>query len=245
MSLQYGVPLEDYVRKFSHMRFEPQGYTKNPDIRIAKSLIDYIFRWMGNTFLPGYKEASQGVLPSAEASGGSATDDDADGGSAPGAKARVQGSGFGVQEKKSRPKAGDKPGLKAEGGKASTSSAQGKKTDGGATATLADPTPDAGHRSKEGHPTAKPSNGHSNGNGNGHANGNGNGHANGSGGDISAALLARAGVMLKDNGPNTARSEQFADFQSDAPACDNCGSITVRAGNCYLCHNCGSSMGCS
>ena len=60
MSLQYGVPLEDYVRKFSHMRFEPQGYTKNPDIRIAKSLIDYIFRWMGNTFLPGYKEASHG-----------------------------------------------------------------------------------------------------------------------------------------------------------------------------------------
>ena len=49
MSLQYGVPLEDYVRKFSHMRFEPQGYTKNPDIRIAKSLIDYIFRWLGIT----------------------------------------------------------------------------------------------------------------------------------------------------------------------------------------------------
>ena len=84
--------------------------------------------------------------------------------------------------------------------------------------------------------------GPANGNGNGHANchSNGNGH-----GEISAALLARAGVMLKDGGPNTARSEQFADFQSDAPACDNCGSITVRAGNCYLCHNCGNSMGCS
>jgi ribonucleoside-diphosphate reductase alpha chain len=51
--------------------------------------------------------------------------------------------------------------------------------------------------------------------------------------------------MLKDGGPTTARSEQFADFQSDAPACDNCGAITVRNGNCYLCHNCGSSMGCS
>ena len=64
-------------------------------------------------------------------------------------------------------------------------------------------------------------------------------------GDISAALLARAGVLLKDSGPNTARSEQFAEFQSDAPACDNCGAITVRNGNCYLCHNCGTSMGCS
>ncbi len=61
MSLQYGVPLEDYVRKFSHMRFEPQGHTKNPDIRIAKSLVDYIFRWLGITFLPGYKEASLGM----------------------------------------------------------------------------------------------------------------------------------------------------------------------------------------
>ncbi|HEY6563880.1 MAG TPA: hypothetical protein VIY86_05255, partial [Pirellulaceae bacterium] len=37
----------------------------------------------------------------------------------------------------------------------------------------------------------------------------------------------------------------FGRFQSDAPSCDNCGSITVRNGNCYLCHNCGSSMGCS
>ena len=42
-----------------------------------------------------------------------------------------------------------------------------------------------------------------------------------------------------------ARSAEFARFQADAPACDNCGAITVRNGNCYLCHNCGNSMGCS
>ena len=47
MSWQYGVPLEVYVNKFSHTRFEPMGYTKNPDIRIAKSIVDYIFRWLG------------------------------------------------------------------------------------------------------------------------------------------------------------------------------------------------------
>src|SRR5262249_30192423 len=70
-------------------------------------------------------------------------------------------------------------------------------------------------------------NGHANGHTNGHTNGNANGSAPGT--DISTALLARAGIMPKDAGPNTARSEQFADFQSDAPACDNCGSITVRA----------------
>ena len=57
MSLQYGVPLEVYVNKFSHTRFEPMGHTKNPDIRIAKSIVDYIFRWLGITFLPGYREA--------------------------------------------------------------------------------------------------------------------------------------------------------------------------------------------
>ena len=42
------------------MRFEPMGHTKNPDIRIAKSIVDYIFRWLGITFLPGYKEANKG-----------------------------------------------------------------------------------------------------------------------------------------------------------------------------------------
>ncbi|MCE5268187.1 MAG: vitamin B12-dependent ribonucleotide reductase, partial [Planctomycetaceae bacterium] len=62
MSLQYGVPLEVYVNKFSHTRFEPWGNTKNPDIRIAKSLVDYIFRWLGITFLPGFREASK-LLP--------------------------------------------------------------------------------------------------------------------------------------------------------------------------------------
>ena len=59
MSLQYGVPLEVYVNKFSHTRFEPMGFTKNQDIKIAKSIVDYIFRWLGITFLPGYREANK------------------------------------------------------------------------------------------------------------------------------------------------------------------------------------------
>lgn len=59
MSLQYGVPLEVYVKKFSHTRFEPWGYTRNPDIPVAKSLVDYIFRWLGSEFLPGYREANR------------------------------------------------------------------------------------------------------------------------------------------------------------------------------------------
>ncbi|MCB1122910.1 MAG: vitamin B12-dependent ribonucleotide reductase, partial [Verrucomicrobiae bacterium] len=54
-SLQYGVPLETIVRKFTHVRFEPQGYTRNPDIPFAKSVIDYLVRWMGMEFIPGYR----------------------------------------------------------------------------------------------------------------------------------------------------------------------------------------------
>ena len=55
LCLQYGVPLKTLVEKFAHSRFEPSGFTKNPDIPIAKSLPDYIFRWLGQTFLEGFK----------------------------------------------------------------------------------------------------------------------------------------------------------------------------------------------
>ena len=51
MGLQYGVPLEDYVRKFSYMRFEPEGITRNPEIPFAKSLPDYIMRWLASRFI--------------------------------------------------------------------------------------------------------------------------------------------------------------------------------------------------
>src|SRR5213079_1904686 len=47
IGLQYGVPLEVWVSKFAHMRFEPSGMTNDPDIRVAKSIVDYVFRWMG------------------------------------------------------------------------------------------------------------------------------------------------------------------------------------------------------
>ena len=52
ISLQYGVPLESLVDKFSHVRFEPSGFTNSKDIPMAKSLIDYVFRWLGLKFLP-------------------------------------------------------------------------------------------------------------------------------------------------------------------------------------------------
>src|SRR4029078_6620673 len=57
VSQQYGVPVESLVRKFEHVRFEPSGMTRNQDIPIAKSLVDYIFRWMAMEVVPGYRAA--------------------------------------------------------------------------------------------------------------------------------------------------------------------------------------------
>jgi ribonucleoside-diphosphate reductase alpha chain len=194
MGLQYGVPLEAYVRKFSHMRFEPMGFTKNPDIKIAKSVVDYIVRFLGVTFLEGYREAMTGDKPPAP------KDDGGEGDDAPG---------------QSSPAA-----MKA----------------GGPTATQA----------------MKAAVSSTNGNGtNGHATNGSNGHAKAGKAESKADAKARANERLLQAGvaPKTLdltnRSEQFAGFQSDAPSCDNCGSICVRAGNCYLCHNCGASQGCS
>jgi ribonucleoside-diphosphate reductase alpha chain len=75
MSLQYGVPLDVYVSKFSHTRFEPMGFTKNADIRIAKSVVDYIFRWLGITFLPEFRDANKLLQAASEESAKGATGD--------------------------------------------------------------------------------------------------------------------------------------------------------------------------
>ncbi len=66
------------MNKFSHTRFEPMGHTKNPDIRIAKSIVDYIFRWLGITFLPGYREAMVGHPAVDEGPAGRPTEEDAE-----------------------------------------------------------------------------------------------------------------------------------------------------------------------
>jgi ribonucleoside-diphosphate reductase alpha chain len=62
VALQYGVPLRDLVHKFAHVRFEPSGFTSNPEIPIAKSIVDYIFRWMGSRFLPAEERANLGLV---------------------------------------------------------------------------------------------------------------------------------------------------------------------------------------
>ncbi|MFH1919220.1 MAG: vitamin B12-dependent ribonucleotide reductase [Planctomycetota bacterium] len=188
MSLQYGVPLEVYVTKFSHTRFEPWGHTKNPDIRVAKSLVDYIFRWLGVTFLPGYREANKGIT-------------------AP-------------------------PGNKPEGAQEDSESERGP------AATMAGGR-DAGQGSAA-TPNASRPGGSRNGSENRPSNGASKGKTNGSLRTASALATETASIATL-----TGISEQFATFQDDAPSCDECGAITVRNGNCYLCHVCGNSMGCS
>ena len=60
-ALQYGVPLQALVDKFSHVRFEPSGMTRNPEIRFAKSIVDYIFRWMASKFMSPEAQFYAGV----------------------------------------------------------------------------------------------------------------------------------------------------------------------------------------
>jgi ribonucleoside-diphosphate reductase alpha chain len=200
MSLQYGVPLEVYVNKFSHTRFEPMGHTKNPDIRIAKSIVDYIFRWMGIQFLPGYKEAMLGKVGGDEPAPKSAGDDAE------------------TETKLAAKKVGEqKPGAGSPAAKAAPAKVEPPKVESAKPAATR-PVVEL----------AKPANGAAKTKSN-------------------ADLLQRAGVMQVDlnGGQYACREDQFASFQTDAPSCDNCGAITVRNGNCYLCHNCGNSMGCS
>ena len=195
MGLQYGVPLEVLVEKFSHSRFEPSGWTPNPDIPNAKSVVDYIFRFLGIQFLPGFREAN---APRRSESADHGEDEDS-GESHQMAEVAV---------------------IKATQPAASAPGTNGHTSNGHAT---------------NGHST----NGH-------HAT---NGHSNGK---TPVAIAQRMTSSLKTLQPagtaaetSVNRNQQFAKFQSDAPSCSNCGAITVRNGNCYLCHNCGTSHGCS
>jgi ribonucleoside-diphosphate reductase alpha chain len=132
LTLQYGVPLRVLVEKFSHTRFEPSGFTNNPDLPIAKSMTDYIFRWLALKFLP------------------------------------------------------------QEGHSESLMEAEAKRV--AANTPLPTPPPERVHSSV----------------------------------------------------PSTDSGYQIAFLnQADSPPCPVCGTITVRNGACYKCHNCGATTGCS
>src|SRR5213075_203890 len=62
LALQHGVPLQLLIDKFTHTRFEPSGFTKNPEIPMAKSIMDYIFKWLATKFLDRDSQAHAGVI---------------------------------------------------------------------------------------------------------------------------------------------------------------------------------------
>jgi ribonucleoside-diphosphate reductase alpha chain len=78
ISLQYGVPLRTWVEKFTNMRFEPAGLTDDPDIRIASSVLDYIFRRIALDHLPADERAELGILSAAERSAQLSSEDPAE-----------------------------------------------------------------------------------------------------------------------------------------------------------------------
>jgi ribonucleoside-diphosphate reductase alpha chain len=145
LALQYGVPLDALVRKFEHARFEPNGFTRNPDIPMAKSIVDYVFRWLGVNYVPGYREAN---VPNRSLADGA-----------------------------------DSPAL------------TGAASPGGSL-------------------------------------------------DVAGPKVAPNGSDGHADDANASHN-WLAQMQSDAPACDECGAITVRNGSCFKCLNCGNSMGCS
>ena len=194
VSLQYGVPVDSLVRKFEHVRFEPSGMTRNAEIPMAKSLVDYIFRWLAMEFVAGYRAANAPQRPA----------------------------------KKVAP---PPPTV--------------------APAKVVDETPFNGGPQGRALPAKS---------------GNGNGHHRHE--PDTAQPFAYTDAELKqlhspkfqateshDPAPTGSQlrlaiiadplSQQGTEMQADAPACDVCGSITVRSGTCYKCLNCGNSMGCS
>ncbi len=162
VALQYGVPVESMVNKFTHQRFEPAGMTANRDIPFAKSLVDYIFRWMGIQFIPGYREANTPQR------GG-------------------VGNGEMVAARREEAMAEPQRIVIAERGEERSARVVTK--------------------------------------------GRGTSHH----GETELRVAVSVSTL----------SDAMRDMQSDAPACEVCGEITVRNGACYKCLNCGHSMGCS
>jgi ribonucleoside-diphosphate reductase alpha chain len=94
IGLQHGVPLKLLVEKFAHTRFEPSGWSSNPDIGYAKSIMDYIFRWLQLRFLTGQQQALfEGLRPKYVGAMPPVTAPDENGHNSPSLSSRAEGEG--------------------------------------------------------------------------------------------------------------------------------------------------------
>jgi ribonucleoside-diphosphate reductase alpha chain len=228
VALQYGVPLRDLVNKFAHVRFEPSGFTGNPEIPIAKSIVDYIFRWLGSRFLPKEDRDALGIL---DRSG----DGEPDAPSTPASSATPPAQAVGGS-----PAAGPAvpPAVGVMAGSAGTPApAAGAPAPVDAVGTAAAPAPEdrlSGARDAVSGTAAASSVGPK-ASGPSEPRAGSNGHA-----------AAASNGAAKSIGIQLGRSQKVAfQAQADAPSCADCGSIMVRNGSCYKCLNCGSTSGCS
>ena len=211
VALQYGVPVESLVTKFAHQRFEPMGMTTNSDIPFAKSLVDYIFRWLGMQFIPGYREQN------APRRAGSPSHDHAPTTSLD--SSRIDSSR-----------------IKEDSGCTPTSGSpiSGSAASSGWAIRREQALESAKHEASRPEPVTRVSTSHS----------------------VMAVketrlsdgrsveTVAAVERTVKTVAANALDASNAA-LMGDAPACDGCGSITVRNGTCYRCLNCGNSMGCS
>jgi ribonucleoside-diphosphate reductase alpha chain len=226
VALQYGVPLHDLVFKFAHARFEPSGFTSNPEIPIAKSIVDYIFRWLGSKFLPPEDRAQLGLVDRSSADESSVQPLNL------GLSGTGGQGGAGTSGSADSPAAGPaSPPSGGSGGTAASADASAAPSAPTAVATQppareTPPEPPSASASPSASGSATvPAPGP-----NGKSNGNGNGNSG-----LRAAL----------GGLGVGKAQVTFSAQADAPSCADCGSIMVRNGSCYKCLNCGSTSGCS
>ena len=223
VALQYGVPVESLVTKFTHQRFEPAGMTDNSDIPFAKSLVDYIFRWMGMEFIAGYREAnapkrSKPVDQPAPGSGRGQliAPAESSASSAASSASATANAAASKSSERTDSKLDERTGA-SQGGAAPVDL---KNKGGKGRLAIDDPQIVINHAVRAG---------------------------------PIASIQSRTGMALAaiDRQQATAGAmvstlnEANSQMMGDAPACDVCGSITVRNGTCYKCLNCGNSMGCS
>jgi len=221
VALQYGVPVVSLVTKFAHQRFEPMGLTQNSDIPFAKSLVDYIFRWFGMQFITGYREANAPQRIPGMSAGDHAPPIDT---------ARLQDSMRTVEI----PPSPTRPIHTEE-----TIQWQSNRFRTGFDESIGQTGPTARGVSAEERIASQASTPRP-------------GFNTSVGGalnrDPSATtpIIFEHGEMRQLGTPAGSAADQAATaMMGDAPACDGCGSITVRNGTCYRCWNCGNSMGCS
>jgi len=194
VALQYGVPVESLVRKFTHQRFEPAGMTHNVDIPFAKSLVDYIFRWMGMEFIRGYRAANaprRAVKEEPRTEAVTEIDQSHRPGAPAAASHDAKGNGNGSGNHGDDVDAGSGRMSTDVGDLGDSAGVEPQRLKLGADTALSDPADSSTSHHK--------------------------------------SILGMA----------------MRELQTDAPACDQCGTITVRSGTCYKCLNCGHSMGCS